>query len=203
MLKNSTYPYLLSLAFCCLALSSCSGWKVVDGNSAKKTVRVPYVQGDNSGELTAALTEALDDQISFCVDESGQYELQVQLLDSKEEKIGYRYDPIEREKEGKKVLILNESRAKTLAKVSLIDRHTAEVIKGPAHILGNVEYDHQENTLDNDIQDFSLGQLSDVDTIHEVRNIPIYRDLALKIALWLQEQEDLLKLKDLESKNAI
>jgi hypothetical protein len=160
-------------------------------SSSKKSIRVPYVQGDSSGELTAALVEALDEQLSFHVDEAAQYELRVQLLDSKEEKIGYRYDPIELKKNGKRVLILNESRAKTLAKVSLVNRHTSEILKGSAHILGNIEYDHQENTLDNDIQDFSLGQLSDVDTIQEVRNIPIYRDLAQKIALWLQESVDL------------
>ncbi len=190
MLKNFIYPYLLSVAL--IGLSGCSGWKMANGHSsAKKSVRIPYVQGDSSGELTAALAEALDEQLSFHVDEQGHYELRVKLLDSKEEKIGYRYDPIELKEEGKRVLILNESRAKTLAKVSLVNRHTNEVLKGPAHILGNVEYDHQENTLDNDIQDFSLGQLSDVDTIHEARNIPIYRDLAQKIAMWLQESVDL------------
>ena len=183
MLKNFIYPYLLSVAL--IGLSGCSGWKMANGHSsAKKSVRIPYVQGDSSGELTAALAEALDEQLSFHVDEQGHYELRVKLLDSKEEKIGYRYDPIELKEEGKRVLILNESRAKTLAKVSLVNRHTNEVLKGPAHILGNVEYD-------NDIQDFSLGQLSDVDTIHEARNIPIYRDLAQKIAMWLQESVDL------------
>jgi len=193
MSKNFASLYLRSLALLlCAVLSSCSGWKVAGCHSCDRTaVRIPYVQGDNSGELTTALVTAVDEQVAFHVSESGQYELQVKILDSKEEKIGFRYDPIELEKEGKKDLILNESRAKTLAKVTLVDRHSSQVIRGPAHILGNIEYDHQENTLDNDIQDFSLGQLSDVDTIHEVRNIPIYRDLAQKIAFWLQDQHDL------------
>lgn len=154
------------------------------------TVRIPYAQGDASGELTSRVVEAVNAQPGFRVDESGRYILSVKLLDSSEEKIGFRYDP-RKLRHGQKDLILNETRAKALAEISLIDTTTSTKICGPAYILGNIEYDHQENTIDNNINDLSLGQLSDIDTAQDVTYIPEYRDLAQKIALWLQNQRDL------------
>jgi hypothetical protein len=154
------------------------------------SVAIPYAHGDDSGELTARLVEAINSQPGFRVDEGGDYVLKVNLLDDKEEKIGYRYDPLALKKAEHK-LILNESRAKALAEVRLINRSTKQEIAGPAFILGNIEYDHQENAIDNDINDFSLGQLSDIDTAQDVTYIPLYRDLAQKIALWVQNQQDL------------
>jgi hypothetical protein len=153
------------------------------------TVSIPYVQGDASGELTSRLVQAVSSQPGFRVDESGKYVLRVTLLDSREEKIGFRYDP-RKLKHGKKDLILSETRAKALAEVSLVNRYTNEKISGPAYILGNIEYDHQENTIDNNINGLSLGQLSDVDTAQDVTYIPQDRDLAQKISLWLQNQQD-------------
>jgi hypothetical protein len=154
------------------------------------TVSIPYVQGDATGQLTSRLVEAISTQPGFRVDESGKYLLRVALLDSREEKIGFRYDP-KKLKKGKNDLILNETRAKALAEVSLVNRYTNETIRGPAYILGNIEYDHQENTIDNNINDLSLGQLSDIDTAQDVTYIPQDRDLAQKIGLWLQNQQDL------------
>jgi hypothetical protein len=156
------------------------------------TVYIPYVQGDSTGELTSRLVEAVSNQPGFRVDESGNYLLRVSILNSREEKLGFRYDP-KKLKKGEKDLILNETRAQTLAEVSLVDRYTNTVIGGPAYILGNIEYDHQENSIDNNINDLSLGQLSDIDTAQDVTYIPQDRDLASKISLWLQNQQDLAR----------
>ena len=176
--------------FCCLA--GCASWHVADSVSSdsQMTVRIPYAQGDDSGELTPRVIEAVNNQPSFRVDESGQYLLRIRLLDDSEEKIGFRYSP-RKLKKGSKKLILEESRAKALAEVSLIDRFTKKTVAGPAYILGNIDYDHQENTIDNNVNDLSLGQLSDIDAAQDVTYIPLYRDLSTKIALWLQNQQDL------------
>jgi hypothetical protein len=173
-------------------LSSCSSWHLANSMQSKNqvTVDIPYVQGDSTGALTSRLVEAVSMQPSFRVDESGQYVLRVSLLDTREEKIGFRYDP-KKLKHGKEDLILSETRAEALAEVSLVDRYSNERICGPAYILGNIEYDHQENTIDNNINDLSLGQLSDIDTAQDVTYIPQDRDLAHKISLWLQNQRDL------------
>ena len=156
------------------------------------TVYIPYVQGDSTGELTSRLVEAVSRQPGFRVDESGNYLLRVSILDSKEAKLGFRYDP-KKFKKGEKDLILNETRAQTLVEVSLVDRYANTVIGGPAYILGNIEYDHQENSIDNNINGLSLGQLSDIDTAQDVTYIPQDRDLASKISLWLQNQQDLAR----------
>ena len=176
--------------FCCL--TGCASWHVADSVSSDRqmTVRIPYAQGDDSGELTSRVIEAVNNQPLFRVDESGQYLLRIHLLDDKEEKIGFRYNPRELKK-GSRKLILEESRAKALAEVCLIDRFTKKTVAGPAYILGNIDYDHQENSIDSDVNDLSLGQLSDVDAAQDVTYIPLYRDLSSKIALWLQNQQDL------------
>jgi len=155
------------------------------------SIRIPYVEKDPSGELTTELVEVLSRQGGFSVDESGRYELRVAVLDRKEQKIGYRFDP-EDLAQNNKSLILNESRAKTLARVEIVDLYTNKTVLGPAHILGSIEYDHQQNNVNDDIQRFSLGQLSDVDTISDIKRTPIYRDLARKICMWLQDQRDLI-----------
>ena len=181
-------------ALCLLILcaSGCSSWHLADSISSDKkiSVAIPYVQGDDSGELTSRLVEAVNSQPGFNVDDGGEYVLRVKLLDDAEDKIGYRYNPRELKKHVHK-LILNESRAEALAEVRLLQKSSNNEIAGPAFILGNIEYDHQENTIDNNINDLSLGQLSDIDAAQDVTYIPLYRDLAQKIALWLQNQQDL------------
>ena len=175
---------------CCL--TGCASWHVADSVSSDKqmTIRIPYAQGDDSGELTSRVIEAVNNQPGFRVDESGQYLLRIRLLDDTEEKIGFRYNPREL-KRGSHKLILEESRAKALAEVTLVDRFTKKNVVGPAFILGNTDYDHQENTINNNVNDLSLGQLSDIDAAQDVTYIPLYRDLSSKIALWLQNQQDL------------
>lgn len=192
MQMNFISPLRKGLLTGLLCLTGCAGWHTATSVSADKpmTVCIPYVVGDDSGELTSRVIEAVSNQPGFFVNESGQYLLKIRLLDDREEKIGFRYSPRELKK-GKHKLILEESRAKALAEVTLVDRFTKKSVAGPAYILGNIDYDHQENTIDNDINDLSLGQLSDIDTAQDVTYIPLYRDLSLKIALWLQNQQDL------------
>jgi hypothetical protein len=184
-LRNSLFVYLLALC------PSCTPWhmsKSVTGHDCQQ-ICIPYVQNDASGEATAALVRAVNDLPGFRVDNGGRYLLSVKILDHKDAKLGFRYDPIELHK-GKKDLILNETRARVLVEVQVIDRFTNQVIHGPAHILGSTEYDHQESSINNDINRRSLGQLCDIDTAIDVVYIPLYRDLASKIGIWLQNNYD-------------
>lgn len=187
MYKHSSFLSVIAAAF---LVTGCSGWHLANSVTQEPlTVSVPYVHGDDTGQLTRKLVEEISHQPGFRIDDGGQYVLSVRLLDEKEEKLGFRYDPLKL-RHDKKDLILSESRAKALAEVSLINSYTQEKVCGPAYILGNIDYDHQENTIDNDIQKFSLGQLADIDTGHDVTYVPLYRDLARKISMWLQNQQD-------------
>jgi len=190
MLKNFTSLFRHKILLSFLLLTGCSGWRISDSIGHSKAVRIPYVEGDSTGNLTSALVEAINAQPGFHVDEYGQYQLKVKILDKKEEKIGFRYDPT-KDKKGHHDLIKNENRALTLALVTIIDTHTNKTLLGPAHILGSIDYDHQENSLNNDIINFSLGQLSDIDTINDMKHIPIHKDLAHKISTWLQNELDI------------
>jgi hypothetical protein len=190
-LPNTSSRYIrtgVALAiFVCLYTLGCTPWHLTDSasdTSATQKISLPYVQGDDDGKLSSCLVEAINNQVGFRVDDSGRYQLCVRLLSSKDYKLGFRYNPKELKK-GNKDLILEETRALSLAQVSLIDRFTNATIAGPEYILGSNDYDHQENCIDNDINRFSLGQLSDIDTSVDVVNIPLYKDLAGKIGLWL------------------
>lgn len=169
----------------CAGLSGCSGWHLSESMAHKKTVHIPFAQGDVSGEFTRRVIAEVSKQPGFSVDDSGQYLLIMRLLDTKDQKMGYRYDPIDLEKDTKKI-ILNESRALVLVEVSLKDTFSNKIVLGPAYILGSTDYDHQENTIDMNTNDFSLGQLTDIETAQDVTYIPLYRDLSIKIGSWLQ-----------------
>ena len=196
MLKNFTYiarisSLLIGGLLCC---PSCTSWHLAPSvtDSEPKQICIPYVHNDETGELTSDLVKAVNDQPGFRVDDGGRYLLSVKLLDSKEFKTGFRYDP-RKLKKGEKDLILSESRAKALVEVQVIDRFTNEVVRGPAYILGSADYDHQENTINNDINRLSLGNLSDIDTAEDVVYIPLYRDLSQKIGIWLQNNFDFVQ----------
>ena len=122
---------------------------------------------------------------------AAQLTLKVRILNTRYDNIGFRYrHNIENSEESKRKIIPNESRTKVLAEVTLLDTLSKKVLLGPAHIVGSIDYDHQNYDLNNDINTFSLGQLSDIDTTEDVLTIPLYRDLAYQITTYLQNHFD-------------
>jgi hypothetical protein len=169
-----------------LLLSTSCGWHLADHQAANApTISIPYAYGDSDGLLTSEIIAQVEKEGNFAyVQAGGKYTLKVDLLDSKSENIGWRYDPKKLEN-GKRKLIPDEVRRKILAKVTVIDTLSHEVISGPAYILGSVEFDHLQYHLNHNINRFSLGQLTDIDTTYDVVDLPMYRDLATKIAQYL------------------
>ncbi len=180
--KSEFCKHLTILA--CFIFTAC-GFHLAPSLSKNEatTINVPYVQGDHSGKLTAALVEEIEKHTKYCyVKNNGTVTLQVKLLDTRNENIGFRFD---RHSPGSEKLIPNESRTKRLAEVTLIDTGTQKVLLGPVYILATNDYDHQNYSLNTDINRFSLGQLSDIDTTDDVLYIPADRTLAQEIANWL------------------
>lgn len=174
---------VLIVLFC----TSC-GWHFSDTytTSHDRTLSIPYAHGDSDGLLTAEIIAQVEKEGSFTyAQDGGYYSLQVLLLDSKSDTIGYRWDP-KKLANGKKKVIPNETRRRLLAKVSLVESATNQVILGPAYIVGTVDFDHQYYNLNHDINNFSLGQLTDIDTTYDVVDLPLHRDLAKKISLYLE-----------------
>jgi hypothetical protein len=150
------------------------------------SLSVPYASGDKDGRLTSQLIEQIEKEGLFRYSPEGsKYVLKVRILDTKYENIGFRYDPKRLAKEQKEKLIPNETRSRLLAEVTIVNNETGKNVLGPAHILSTSEYDHQNYSINNDINRFSLGQLSDIDTAQDVMNIPLYRNLAKEINFYL------------------
>lgn len=173
--------------FALFFFTSC-GWHVADTYSKTNgyTVSIPYAYGDNDGLLTSEIIAQVQKETGLnYVQNSGEYTLRVVLLDTKNENIGFRYDPKKLEN-GKKKLIPDETRRRLLAKVSLVHTASNTEVLGPSYIMGNVEFDHRYYNLSHNINRFSLGQLTDIDTTSDAINTPLQRDLAQQIALWLE-----------------
>lgn len=172
-------------------LTSC-GYRVAPSMDTQntKSVSLSFVNGDISGDLTSSVVTALSQQPGFeYIADGGMYRLEVTLLDQDQEKIGYRFQN-KKNVAGDHKIIPSEGRGMALAEVRLIENSTNKITLGPAFILGTAEFDHQNNSLDNNIQRFSLGQLTDIDTTEDVLYVPLYRNLSEKIATWLQSSFD-------------
>jgi len=167
--------------------TSC-GWHFSDSykTSSNRTLSIPYAQGDGDGLMTAEIIAQIEKEGSFSyVQDGGHYLLEVVLLDSQSDTLGYRWDP-NKLANGKRKVIPNETRRRLLAKVSVLESLSNKVVLGPAYIVGEAEFDHQYYNLNHNINNFSLGQLTDIDTTYDVVDIPLHRDLARKIALYLE-----------------
>ena len=180
--------------FLLLILFSSCGYRLSEEYSQRpsRTISVPYAYGDGDGLLTSEIIAQVQKESGFSyVQEGGEYTLKVTLLDTKSENIGWRYDP-HKLKNGKKRLIPDEVRRRLLAKVSLIQNGTNKEVLGPAYLMGSCEFDHRYYNLSHNINRFSLGQLTDIDTTYDVVNTPLQRDLAKQIAMWLENSADAL-----------
>lgn len=190
-------PFPLSLPLLSLLLLSSCGYRVAPSMDQKttKSVSLSFIRGDETGDLTASVVKALSEQPGFeYIADGGSFRLEVSLLDQDQEKIGYRLQNVKNVAADHKI-IPSEGRSMALVEVRLIENSSNKVALGPAFILGTAEFDHQNNSLDNNIQRFSLGQLTDIDTTEDVLHIPLYRNLSQKIATWLQSSFDGIESK--------
>lgn len=145
------------------------------------TIAVPYVGGDKFGDLTAAIIKELS-RSGHLRYQTGiaDLSLQVDIVDFKEENIGYRYF---RKKSGKLTdsIIPVESRATVLVDVTVVDCCSGCPVLGPARIFASVDFDHDYYFTRDQVNIFSLGQLSDVDAAREAMQRPLNQALARKI----------------------
>ena len=185
---------LLCLLLSPLILTFSCGWRLSENLSSQteQTVSIPYVVGDHEGRLTAELARSFEQGGPFTyVREGGTYTLAVEVLDTKSQNIGFRYNPKRFETGIKKQLIPSETRRRALVKVTLIETATQKVVSGPTFLTGEAEFDHQNYSINRHTNQFSLGQLTDVDTTYETINIPLYRSLASTIHQYIQNCVDL------------
>ena len=182
MLKRN----LLCLAAIFMTLSSC-GYSPGYGYSSPRfsTLSVPYVIGDEDGDLTNAIVHEIATASPFEYrTEYGQLVLIVKLIGVTDDNIGFRYEQVHG-KEYKRSIIPSETRSIATAEVSLVNATTmCNVI--PAVVLSaSIDFDHQYNATYHDSIRFSLGQLTDADSAFAAARIPLNRKLAQKIVEYI------------------
>lgn len=180
--KKAFYSYFLVYVVCALFLSAC-GYQFKQGSSSSypKTISIPFVEGDKTGDFTAALIQAFSTSGFFEYRQyGGSLTLKVELLDFRDENIGFRYD---RNQQGEltKTLIPTESRLCVLSEVAVVDSSTGCILAGPARISANAEFDHDYYFSRDGVNVFSLGQLTDVDSARDAVYQPLNKILAQKI----------------------
>jgi hypothetical protein len=171
---------LILLAYC--FITGCQ-YQFGHGDLSQRytTISVPYIEGDQEGELTAYVIKNLSASGVFRYMSCGaDLTLKIKLLDLREENIDFRYD---RKKTGelKKSIIPTETRVHAMAEVYLLEQGTGRTIRGPMNVTASVEFDHTYYATRDEINVFSLGQLSDIDAARDAVMHPLNRSLAERI----------------------
>ncbi len=173
----------LFLVICSIALASC-GYHVEHQESplsGYSTITVPYIIGDTDGSFTPVLVRELVRSGAFQYRaHDGVLQLNVAIVDVRDENIGFNYD---RKKRGKRTkdVIPTESRVIATVEVSVTERGTCRQLLGPARITASVDYDHDYYFSRNGVNVFSLGQLIDIDSAYDAVQTPLQELLARKI----------------------
>lgn len=172
------YCSLLLLLFC----GSC-GYQFGQGclPSTYKTINIPYVQGDKTGELTATLIKEVSRSGAFQYRRgSSDLVLYVSIVDYLEENVGFRFDRDKKE-ELTDSIIPTETRVTVVAEVTVIESCSGCTVLGPSRIYAKVDYDHDYYFSRDAVNIFSLGQLTDYDAAHDAVQRPLNKVLAEKV----------------------
>lgn len=146
--------------------------------STYHTISIPYAEGDLNGQLTAAIISEVNKSGAFqYVNQCGNLRLIVKIIDFNDQNIGFRYD---RHKDGRlrDTIIPVETRLFALAEVTLIDNMNERILLGPTKLSAHIDFDHDYYSSRNEVNVFSLGQLSDYDAAYDAANTPLNNALA-------------------------
>lgn len=180
---------LLSLSIC----TSCGyRWQPELSQDHLPTVTIPYVDGDEDGSLTAAISQALSQSgLATVRSYGGEYRLQASISKADTETIGYRIDPQKVDGEVRKNLLSTEGRKTITLQVSWFKED--ELKFGPYQISADAEYDFVDGDSIQDLTfvnptgqsilvlPFSLGQLEPSESAQEGALKPLYSLLAEKV----------------------
>lgn len=167
----------------CILLTSC-GYRFGNdtGLPARfSTISVPYIEGDIDGAMTACVIKALVRSGAFEYRQfGGALLLNISILDIEDENIGFRYD---RRKSGRlrKSIIPTETRRTIFVEVTVQNAATGCMVLGPARLSASIDFDHDYQYARDEINVFSLGQLSDIDQAYDAAQSPLNRLIANKI----------------------
>jgi hypothetical protein len=181
-----------------LGLTSC-GYRTA-ASEDKTTISVPYVQGDEQGQLTAEIIRQLaNSDVYDFVKDDGDLVLKVAMVGDRNDIVGFRYDRTRKKGKIERNLMATENRRMLVAEVTLLRSGSEEIVMGPVKISATGDYDYIDvNSLKElsfinpqgkreKTMKFSLGQLDSIEGAQDAVLTPIYRQLAQKIAAALQK----------------
>jgi hypothetical protein len=170
---------LILLVLCCVSCGC--GYQLASSNPYyAKTIYVPFVDGDIDGDLTAAVIRQIASSNNLKYKECNtDLTLYVRILNDRSENIGFRY---ERNNEGMltRTVIPTELRYSVLVEITVRDAFGCDVV-GPVRISANTDLDHDYYFTEHGVNEFSLGQLTDIDGARDAMVVPLNRKLAEKI----------------------
>ncbi len=184
------FRYLRLLNF--LLLAGC-GYHFQE-TAQKTTLSIPYVKGDNEGQLTSELIRQFSASGAYeVVRTGGSLLLKVDIMGDNQEKIGFRYDREEFSGKIKKNLMATENRRLIRAEVSLIEEASNEVVSGPFQVTAFADFDYTDVNSIYDLAfigphdkrttvlNFSLGQVDSIEGAQDDAIVAVYRQLAQKV----------------------
>lgn len=185
------FKALISLSL----LTSCGyRWQPDYPEGGRPTVTVPYVIGDEEGLLTAEVIGALSSSgLADVLHSGGDYRLQISILASSNENVGYRRDPQKVDHKKMRNLLASEGRKGMTIEATLFKGSTDEIASGPYKIEASAVYDYVDGDSAQDLTfidpagtlvtvlPFSLGQLESNESAQEAAAKPLHRHLAQKI----------------------
>lgn len=175
------FPWFISFVLC---LSSCAGYRFGHGDlvAPYRTICIPYVEGDNRGQLTTSLIRTFATHGNLKPSTAGaELALEVCLMEPEDENIGFGIAPPQ-DGDDTKILVSNEARLTVTALVTLIDRASGCRLLGPMEVSAWLDFDFEPDLGNVNEHAFSLGQLEMHPLARDGALPALYDRLAQRIA---------------------
>ena len=180
-----------------LGLLTCCGYRWTSEQNPV-TVFVPFVIGDEDGSLTQEIMWALSRSGLVRIEgRQAEVRIEVQIVESKNDTIGFRRDPQLVKGKVSKNLLASEARKTMTLEVCIFRQGEQSPFLGPIRISADADYDYVDGDSFEDLAftdssgkivtvlPFSLGQLESIESAQEAATRPIYRKLGQKLADFL------------------
>lgn len=168
-------------------------WQPEYPHGSRPTLTIPFATGDEDGSLTNEIVRAVTfSGIADVRFKEADYRLQIKILESNNETIGFRLDRQKVDGKIKKNMVSCEARKTVSIEATLFKGKTDEIAYGPYKITSDADYDYvdgdsyqdltfSKNGVTQAVLPFSLGQLESYESAQEAAVRPLYSHLAQKV----------------------
>jgi len=178
-----------------LLLTGCGyRWQPDYPQACRPSITIPFISGDEDGSFTSEMARAI--AVSGIADvhfKDGDYRLEIKILKTVRETIGFRKDKQKVDGQIKKNMVACEARKIISIEATLFQGNSEEIAYGPYLLTGDVDFDYVDGDSYQDLTfvnphgiaqavlPFSLGQLESYESAQEAAVRPLYSSLAQKV----------------------